>query len=57
MDTLKKLNRKRDKIRLELKKHFETPVIERNYAHFETVVENLDKIRTQIKEIKAERGI
>jgi hypothetical protein len=49
---LKKLTKRRDQLRDKLRNHFCQPVSERNYKEFEVVVDELDKIRKRIQELK-----
>ena len=43
-----KLHEKRELLRSQLKKHFLTPVTERNYPEFEKLVAELDNLRQRI---------
>jgi hypothetical protein len=49
---LKRLQDRRNVLRVKLKKHFSLPISERNYAEFEEIVDELDGLRMKIYSLK-----
>ncbi len=49
---LRKLLKKREELRYKLRDHFCLPVNQRNYKEFESVVDELDELRRNIRLIK-----
>ena len=49
---LRKLIKKREELRYKLRDHFCLPVNQRNYKEFESVVDELDELRTKMRLIK-----
>ncbi|MEK7849385.1 MAG: hypothetical protein AAB213_00980 [Candidatus Omnitrophota bacterium] len=49
---LRKLIKKREELRYKLRDHFCLPVNQRNYKEFESVVDELDELRKNIRLIK-----
>ena len=49
---LRKLIKKREELRYKLRDHFCLPVNQRNYKEFESVVDELDELRRNIRLIK-----
>jgi len=49
---VERLTRRREKLRRQLQRHFSMPVVERDYAEFEKIVDELDDLRRRLSEIK-----
>lgn len=55
-ENMKTLQRRRERLRMQLKRHFLTPVTQRNYPEFEKLVDELDRMRQIANALKTKEG-